>query len=61
MAQITNLNRFRKDKAREEKRRTAAENAARHGQSKAEKDLARARREKAARDLDGHNTQTDGS
>lgn len=56
MAQVTNLNRFRKQKARDDKRKRGAENAARFGQSKAERDLTRARTDKAARDLDGHRT-----
>ena len=54
MGDVTNLNRFRKDKARAEKRRAGDANAAKHGRSKAERDLAKARAEKAARDLDGH-------
>ena len=54
MGDVTNLNRFRKDKARAEKRRSGDSNAAKHGRSKAERDLAKARAEKAARDLDGH-------
>lgn len=54
MTQPVNLNRFRKQKARAEKRRTGDENAAKHGRSKAEKLLDEARAEKARRDLDGH-------
>ncbi len=62
MAKIVNLGRARKDKARSEKRQKADANAAFHGLTKAEKTLARARRDKAARDLDGHKTKdTDGS
>ncbi len=52
MAQPVNLNRFRKDKARAAKKASADENAVLHGRSKAEKELDRARAEKAARDLD---------
>ena len=48
-----NLNRFRKQKARAEKKARADENALRFGRSKAEKELDRARAEKASRDLDG--------
>jgi hypothetical protein len=54
VAKVVNLGRARKARARDEKRRTADANAALHGLSKAEKALARARREKAARDHAGH-------
>jgi len=54
MSSVTNLNRFRKQKARAEKRRTGDESAARHGRTKAEKALDDARTAKAKRDLDGH-------
>ena len=54
MGDVTNLNKFRKDKARADKRREADANAAKHGRSKAERDLEKARAAKAARDLDGH-------
>ena len=54
MAKIINLNKFRKSRARDEKRREADANAARHGLSKGQKDLAKARAERAKRELDGH-------
>ena len=54
MSKPVNLNRFKKQKARDDKRRAGDANAARHGLSKTQKDLAKARREKAGRDLDGH-------
>lgn len=54
MAKPVNLNRFRKEKARAEKKARADRNAAQFGQSKAEKELERARQDKARRDLDGH-------
>ncbi len=54
MSQPVNLNRFRKQKARADKKTRADANAARFGRSKAEKDLEKARAEKAQRDLDGH-------
>ncbi|MBS0124443.1 DUF4169 family protein [Thetidibacter halocola] len=57
MSQPVNLNRFRKQKARDDKRRTGDENAARHGLTKAERALEKARREKAERDLDGHHKE----
>jgi len=58
MSQPVNLNRFRKQKARAEKRARGDENAALGGLSKAEKALARARADKARRDLDGHERAT---
>ncbi|WP_136441560.1 DUF4169 family protein [Pacificoceanicola onchidii] len=54
MSNVVNLNQFRKRKTREDKRRAGDENAAKHGVSKAEKTLAKARLEKENRDLDGH-------
>ncbi|MBO9449619.1 DUF4169 family protein [Tropicibacter sp. R16_0] len=54
MAEPVNLNRFRKDKARAEKKARADQNAVKFGRTKAEKDLNRARVDKAKRDLDGH-------
>ena len=53
MAEPVNLNRYRKQKARAEDKARADRNAVAFGRTKAEKDLARARAEKAARDLDG--------
>ncbi|MBI6628741.1 DUF4169 family protein [Pontibaca salina] len=54
MAQPVNLNRVRKQRARDAKKARADENAARFGRSKAAREADRARRDKAARDLDGH-------
>lgn len=54
MAEIVNLNRFRKNKRRAEKRQEADENAVKFGRSKAEKELDQAQQSKAERDLDGH-------
>lgn len=54
MSKVTNLNRFRKDKARAEKRAQGDANAARFGRTKADKALTQAQADKAARDLDGH-------
>ncbi|SFR04873.1 DUF4169 family protein [Poseidonocella sedimentorum] len=53
MAKVTNLSRFRKDRAKSAKRAQADENAVKFGQTKAQKDKARAEAEKAARELDG--------
>ena len=54
MAEPVNLNRFRKDKARAEKKARADENAVKFGRTRAEKDREAARAEKARRELDGH-------
>lgn len=59
MAGVVNLNRFRKEKARAEKRAEADANAAKHGRTKAEKALDKARAEKTARTLDGHERDRD--
>ncbi|GGE24007.1 hypothetical protein GCM10011360_10640 [Primorskyibacter flagellatus] len=54
MAEIVNLNRFRKNRARAEKRAEADANAARHGQTKAERQQTEAEKAQAAKRLDGH-------
>jgi hypothetical protein len=54
MAEIINLRTRRKQMARVADRQAAAHMASRHGQSRAERDLAQARTSKAVRDLDGH-------
>jgi len=54
MGKPVNLNRYRKTKARADKKARADENAVKFGRSKAEKDLDRARADKARRDLDRH-------
>lgn len=54
MSSVTNLNRFRKAKARAAKRAKADENAVRFGQSRVEREAQALRAEKAARDLSGH-------
>lgn len=56
MAEPVNLNRYRKQKARADKKARADRNAVAFGRTKAQKDLDRARADKAARDLDGHKT-----
>ncbi|MBY6089360.1 DUF4169 family protein [Pseudooceanicola sp. 502str34] len=57
MAEPVNLNRFRKDKARAERKARADENAVKFGRSKAQKDAEKARAEQARRLLDGHRTE----
>ena len=54
MSEPVNLSRFRKQKARADKKARADQNAVKFGRTKAEKDLDRTRSEKAKRDLDGH-------
>ena len=54
MAQPVNLNRFRKEKARAEKKARADENSVKFGRSKAEKQRDAKQTSKAERDLDGH-------
>ena len=54
MGEIVNLRHARKKKARGEKEKTAEANRLVHGTSKSLRDLAKARAEKAARDLDAH-------
>ncbi|WBU59441.1 DUF4169 family protein [Paracoccus albus] len=53
MTQITNLNRFRKQKAREDARQQADANAAKHGRTKAQKLAEKADKDRAAKNLDG--------
>ncbi len=54
VAEIVNLRLRRKRKARAKTRARADANAARHGQSKAERTLRAAREDLEARRLDGH-------
>jgi hypothetical protein len=54
MTNVVNLRTVRKRKARAEKERTADENRAQHGRSKAEKLRDRMQTEKAAAFVEGH-------
>jgi hypothetical protein len=54
MAEIVNLKRVKKAKARAEKDAQADANRAKHGTPKALRDLARAREEKAKENLEAH-------
>lgn len=54
MAEIINLRRARKKKAREDAAKIAAENRARHGRSKAERARDAAEAARAERSLEGH-------
>ena len=53
MAEILNLNKARKAKAKTDDKSRAAENRAKHGRSRIEKTLDAARADKLRRDLDG--------
>ena len=53
-AEIINLNRARKAKARAEKAQTAEQNRVQHGTPKHLKQLGKARKDKARLDLDAH-------
>ncbi len=52
--QPVNLNRYRKAKARDERKARADENAVKFGRTKAQKAADRTRADKAARDHDAH-------
>lgn len=59
MSKVTNLNQFRKQKARAEKRARGDANAAKHGRTKAQKSLEEAHADMAARNLDRHRRDED--
>jgi hypothetical protein len=54
MAEIINLRRVRKQRARQEGEQQAQQNRIAFGRTKAERSLTEAERDKAARTLDGH-------
>jgi hypothetical protein len=54
MAEIINLRRARKQRARQDAEVQAQQNRITFGRSKAERNLTEAERAKAARELDGH-------
>ncbi len=54
MAEIVNLRRARKAKARDAKAAEASANRTKHGAAKAVRDLAKARAEKDAKGVDSH-------
>jgi hypothetical protein len=56
---VINLNKTRKAKARAEAQAKAAENRVAFGRSKVEKQVSKAERDKAARDLSGHERERD--
>ena len=59
MGEIVNLRQFRKQKARAEAEKTAEQNRASFGRTKAERELTDAERDKAARHVDGHRLDRD--
>ncbi len=59
MAEIVNLRAVKKQAARKAARTRADTNAAKHGRTKAERDLEKARAEKAAKALDAHRRDTE--
>ncbi|MBL9075275.1 DUF4169 family protein [Tabrizicola sp.] len=59
MGGVVNLARAKKQAARKAARSTSDANAAKHGRTKAERDLEKARAKKAARELDGHRRETE--
>lgn len=61
MAQITNLNRYRKELARAARRRQGDENAARFGRSKPERAQAESEAARTARILDQHRRDDGGT
>jgi hypothetical protein len=54
MAEIVNLRRARKSKARDEREKAAAANRLQHGTSKSVRDAAKANNEKAVRIIESH-------
>ncbi|MGQ4273131.1 DUF4169 family protein [Terrihabitans sp. B22-R8] len=61
MADLINLNKARKQRARAEKNVKAAANRVVFGRTKSDKDAEKARAENAARLLDGHRREPDPS
>lgn len=55
---VVNLNKARKDRARTVRRTQAAENSVKFGRTKAERDAERATRDKTAKHVDDHKTDT---
>jgi hypothetical protein len=53
MAEVVNLNRFRKERRRQEAARIAEENRARFGRPKSERNKTEGEQAKADKDLDG--------
>ena len=58
MSTLINLNKARKVKARAEKRARAAENVAKHGRTKAERQAEAAREDQRVKRIDAHKRET---
>jgi hypothetical protein len=58
-AEIVNLRRARKSKARAEREKTAADNRIAFGRSKSEKQLSKAERERSERAVEAHRREPD--
>ncbi len=54
MGKPVNLNRYRKEKARADKKARADQNAVAFGRTKAEKEVVKLQQDKLKRDLDNH-------
>lgn len=59
MGEVVNLRTAKKQAARKAARAAADANAAQHGRTKADRELEKARAEKAAKTLDGHKRETE--
>ena len=59
MAEIVNLNRVRKGRAKTDREKTAEANRIKHGTPKALRNLAEARKDKADQALSGHKLEKD--
>jgi hypothetical protein len=59
MGGVVNLRQVKKQAARKVARSVADANAVKHGRTKAERELEKARAEKATRALDGHKRETE--
>ena len=59
MAEVVNLRTAKKQAPRKAARSAADVNAAKHGRTKAEREMEKARAEKAARELDGHRREAE--
>lgn len=59
MGEVVNLRTAKKQAARKAARAAADANAAKHGRTKGERELEKARAEKAAKTLDGHKRETE--
>ncbi len=59
MGEVVNLRTAKKQSARKAARASADANAAKHGRTKSERELEKARAEKAAQALDGHKRGTE--